>query len=80
MTRLRQSARDSQLEEREVVEMAVAEYLDRQEMELAVVKNGLRPDAGRGLISHEAMKAWLESWGEDDELVPPQPDHARSLP
>jgi predicted transcriptional regulator len=29
-------------------------------------------DAGR-VISHEAMKAWLLSWGTADELPSPQP-------
>ena len=28
-------------------------------------------DAGR-VISHEAMKAWLLSWGTAEELPPPQ--------
>jgi len=28
-------------------------------------------EAGR-VISHEAMKAWLLSWGKPDELPPPQ--------
>ncbi|MBO9559652.1 MAG: CopG family transcriptional regulator [Caulobacter sp.] len=29
-------------------------------------------DAGR-VISHEAMKAWLLSWGTAEELPPPSP-------
>jgi predicted transcriptional regulator len=29
-------------------------------------------DAGR-VISHEAMKAWLQSWGTPEELPPPSP-------
>jgi len=29
-------------------------------------------DAGR-VISHEAMKAWLLSWGTTEELPPPRP-------
>ena len=29
-------------------------------------------DAGR-VISHEAMKAWLLSWGTAEELPPPPP-------
>jgi predicted transcriptional regulator len=28
-------------------------------------------EAGR-VISHEAMKAWLLSWGKPDELPPPE--------
>jgi predicted transcriptional regulator len=32
-------------------------------------------DAGR-VISHEAMKAWLLSWGTADELPPPRPAKA----
>lgn len=30
-------------------------------------------DAGR-VVSHDAMKAWLLSWGTAEELPPPQPD------
>lgn len=52
-------------------------YLDRHDLELAVVEDGMLAAAEKGLISHEAMKNWLLSWGTDDELLPPEPDIAR---
>ncbi|WP_309627594.1 CopG family transcriptional regulator [Brevundimonas sp.] len=33
---------------------------------------GLADVAAGRVISHEAMKAWLLSWGTPDELPPPQ--------
>lgn len=77
MSRLRLSARESQRDEREVVEQAVVEYLDRQALELDALEDGLTSTAALGLISHDAMKAWLTSWGEDDELPPPEADLSR---
>lgn len=75
--RLASSARDSHRNETEIVEQAIAEYLDRQEMELAAVEQGMVRAAKDGLISHEAMKAWLSSWGMDHELAPPDADIVR---
>lgn len=77
MSRLASSARESHRGETEIVEEAIAEYLDRQDMELAAVEQGMLLAAEDGLISHEAMKAWLLSWGTDNELPPPEPDIAR---
>ncbi|WP_413208422.1 hypothetical protein [Rhodospirillum sp. A1_3_36] len=38
---------------------------------LAILEGIAAADAGL-LIPHEDMKAWLESWGTDHELPPPQ--------
>lgn len=77
MSRLSSSALESRRGETEIVEEAIAEYLDRQDMELAAVERGMTVAAQDGQISHAAMKAWLLSWGADDELPPPQPDIVR---
>lgn len=58
----------------DIVHKAVAEYLDykdyfRREMEAALA------EADKGIfISSEKMEAWMESWGTDHELPPPEPD------
>lgn len=77
MSRLSSSARASRRDESELVEEAIAEYLDRQDMELAAVEQGMLAAADSGVISHQAMKAWLLSWGTDNELPPPEPDIVR---
>ena len=77
-SRLAASARDSHRHEHELLEEAVVEYLDRQEMERAIVEASIASAADTGLISHDAMKAWLSSWGADNELPPPEPDVSRS--
>ena len=77
MSRLSSSARESHRGETEIVEDAISEYLDRQDIELAAVERGMLLAAEDGLISHEAMKAWLLSWGDGDELPAPEPDVVR---
>jgi predicted transcriptional regulator len=77
MSRLQLSARESQRDENELLEEAVVQYLDRQEMELAAVEVAIASAADESLISHDAMRAWLKSWGGEHELPPPEPDLAR---
>ncbi|SIQ26311.1 hypothetical protein SAMN05880561_102453 [Rhizobium sp. RU33A] len=63
ISRLRSSAAQSQRYERELLEEAVVEYLDRHEMELAAVENGMALAGADGLISHDAMKALASELG-----------------
>lgn len=77
ISRLRSSAAQSQRDERELLEEAVVEYLDRHEMELAAVENGMALASPDGLISHDAMKAWLLSWGSAEEVQVPDADLSR---
>ncbi|CAN5563171.1 hypothetical protein BH10PSE7_BH10PSE7_30260 [soil metagenome] len=57
-----------------LVQKAVTEYLDnkdyfRREMEAAAA------EADKGVfISMEKIGAWMDSWGTDQELPPPEPD------
>lgn len=76
-SRLAEKARDSNRHESDLLEEAVIEYLDRQDMELAAVEEGISSSANQGLISHDAMRSWLNSWGGQDELPPPEPDLPR---
>jgi predicted transcriptional regulator len=75
--RLKSTATQSRRDEGELLEEAVVEYLDRRDMELAAVEEGLALASTEGLISHDAMKAWLQSWGTDEELDAPVVDLSR---
>jgi predicted transcriptional regulator len=46
-------------------------------MELAAVENGMALASADGLISHDAMKAWLQSWGTTEEVEAPDADLIR---
>ncbi len=75
--RLKSTAAQSRREEGELLEEAVVEYLDRRDMELAAVEEGLTLASTEGLISHDAMKGWLQTWGTDEELEAPVVDLSR---
>ncbi|MDH4413532.1 MAG: hypothetical protein QE484_09510 [Rhizobium sp.] len=77
MSRLRSTAAQSSRDENELMEEAIVAYLDRQDMEIAAVEHGMLSASAEGLISHEAMTAWLESWGTSEEQQAPKPDTAR---
>ena len=51
---------------------AITSYLEMQAWQLEQVKAGIEDaDAGR-LIPFEKVKAWMESWGTQKELPPPE--------
>ena len=52
-------------------ELSIFDFEDEAASEAAMREGEADADAGR-VISHEAMKAWLLSWGKPDELPPPQ--------
>lgn len=59
----------------ELVEEAVTTFLAANDRQIAEIRAGLREaEAGGPFISHEAMTRWLDSWGTDDELPPPDPE------
>ncbi|MBI2718501.1 MAG: hypothetical protein HY245_08155 [Rhizobiales bacterium] len=69
--------REAEIEDRSagyIVQKAVEDYLDakayfREEMLAAIA------EADKGVfISEEAMTRWMESWGTENELPPPEPD------
>lgn len=77
LSRLRSSATQSHRDERELLEEAVVEYLDRHEMELAAVDDGMTLASANGVISHDGMKAWLQCWGTTEEHKAPDTDLSR---
>ena len=52
---------------------AVAAYLAVQEWQVDQVRQAVaRADAGGQFVEHEAVAAWLRSWGTENELPRPR--------
>ena len=57
-----------------VVKEAVAAYMEEQRAYMAAIDEAI-VEADKGIfISGEKISAWLNSWGTDNELPPPEPD------
>jgi RHH-type transcriptional regulator, rel operon repressor / antitoxin RelB len=58
----------------ELAEDALAQYLDVQGWQIAGIRAAIEEaERGETGIPHERMAAWLDSWGSEDELPPPDP-------
>ena len=54
---------------------AIESYVDRQRwMEERIDASLKEADESGEYISNEAMVKWLDSWGTENELPPPEPD------
>jgi RHH-type transcriptional regulator, rel operon repressor / antitoxin RelB len=74
VTGLDELAKASGRSREELAEEALAEYLEVQRWQIAGIEEAVRAaDAGELGIPHEDVAAWLDSWGTDDELPPPEP-------
>jgi predicted transcriptional regulator len=57
-----------------VIQQATREYIERKERFRVMVAE-LEAEADKGeFISSEKMRAWVASWGTDNELPSPEPD------
>jgi len=55
-----------------VIEQAVRDFVAVQQWQLAAIDEGLQAaDAGR-IVAHEDVVAWVQSWGQPDELPMPE--------
>ena len=55
-----------------VIEQAVRDFVAVQEWQLAAIDEGIKAaDAGH-VVAHEDVVAWVESWGQADELPMPK--------
>ena len=71
---LEEHARQLNVSVAEIAERAIAYYLEVPARERAILKERLA-EADKGVfISGDAMMRWVESWGTDEELPPPEPD------
>ena len=68
-------ARQTNRSEADLASEALAAYVDVQTWQAAEIERSLAEvRAGAKGIPHERIVAWLESWGTDNELPPPEPD------
>jgi predicted transcriptional regulator len=73
-TKLEKAAAREQRSASHVVHQAVTAYLDRQDAKRKAIREAMA-EAEKGVfISEEAMDAWIDSWGTERELPPPEPD------
>lgn len=55
------------------LQSALADYLAIQEWQVAVIEEAVHEvEAGAPMVEHQDVVAWLQSWGSDEELPPPQ--------
>jgi predicted transcriptional regulator len=55
-----------------VIEQALKEFVAVQQWQLAAIDEGIAAaDAGR-LVAHDYVVAWVQSWGQADELPTPK--------
>ena len=72
--KLEDEARSQNVSADNLVERAIESYLEIRQSEREVLKQRIA-EADKGVfISGEAMHRWIESWGTENELPPPEPD------
>jgi predicted transcriptional regulator len=72
--KLEDEARLQKVSPDDLAERAIEAYLEIRSSERDVLRQRIA-EADKGLfISGEAMHRWIESWGTENELPPPEPD------
>ena len=72
--KLEDEARSQNVSAENVAERAIQRYLEIREQERGVLRERIAV-ADKGIfISEEAMNRWIDSWGTENELPPPEPD------
>ena len=72
--RLEEVARASSRSKRSLIHGALIAFLDLYDWQVQAIRQGIADaDAGR-VVDHEAVAAWLESWGTENELPAPRCD------
>lgn len=71
---LEQEAERQNLSADDVAQRAIRTYLDGMAFERDILRQRIA-EADKGVfISEEAMLRWMDSWGTDEEIPPPEPD------
>lgn len=72
--KLEEEARAQDISASDLVGRAIQSYFEICESEREVLRQRVA-EADKGVfISSEAMHRWIESWGSEKELPPPEPD------
>jgi predicted transcriptional regulator len=56
-----------------VLEKALERYLDEEEREIAELQQSSAEAEAGHVVDGEAVHRWMDSWGTDEELPPPEP-------
>lgn len=72
--KLDDEARLQKMSAETVAEHAIKRYLEIREFEREIIRERIAEADKGGFISEEAMTRWVDSWGAEDELAPPEPD------
>lgn len=73
-TRLKQEAELLNRSESFIATTAIKNYLFVREQKRAAIDTAIASADQTDFISSEAMGAWVDSWGTDNELAPPEVD------
>lgn len=74
MDRLEREAQTRNIAAQDLARSVIERYLEIWETEREIIAQRLA-EADKGVfISEEAMTRWVESWGTENELPPPEPD------
>ena len=71
---IEEEARREDLSASQVAIRAIRSHLRSQEAERAAIEAALKEAEKGEFISGEAVMAWVQSWGTDEELAMPEPD------
>lgn len=72
--KLEAEARSQNVSASDLAARAIETYLEIQQSEREILRQRIA-EADKGtFISGEAMHRWIESWGTENELPPPEPD------
>ena len=72
--RLEKLARSTDRDAVALAEAALERFLEVEEWQMRAIDEAIaEADAGGPFIAHEDMVRWLESWGTENELPPPEP-------
>jgi predicted transcriptional regulator len=74
MEGLEREARLQETSETEVVERAIKAYLEFREYDRRIMRERIAEAEEGVFISEETVHRWVESWGTESELSPPEPD------
>jgi predicted transcriptional regulator len=55
-----------------VIEQAVRDFVAVQQWQLAAIDEGIRAADTGHLVAHESVVAWVQSWGQPNELPMPE--------
>ena len=74
-TRLERAAKDEDRSLSYLAQKAITSYLDAKDYKHQVITEAYNASLiEKEFISGEAMSAWVDSWGTDNELPEPTPD------